>query len=118
MIYEGSAHTRFVRATDQGDVLGAEIAARELEVVNLKDALRLVMLYGSAGNRKFERAAQRWLVRLIEEQSVTLDETRVACEWLRMLTGPDADLAAGSLAALVYRARWDGPGGEPNTMTP
>jgi hypothetical protein len=101
--YVDSAYTRFVRATDHGDVLGAEIAARELPDLNLKDALRLVTLYGSAGHRKFDRAAQRWLVRLLEEQSITLDETRVACEWLALLTGPDADLAAGSLAALVYR---------------
>jgi len=102
--YQGSAYTRFVRATDHDDVLGAEIAARELPRLNLKDALRLVALYARAGNRKYDRAAQRWLVRLLEEQSVTLDETRVACEWLSMLGGPDGDLALGSLAALVYRS--------------
>ena len=103
MAYEGSPVTRFARAIDHDDLLGAEIAAIELPRLNLKDALRLVQLYAKKEHRKFERAALRWLARLIEEQSLTLDEARVACEWLRMLTGPDADLAAGSLAALVYR---------------
>jgi hypothetical protein len=101
--YEGSALTRFMRALERSDVLGADVAARELPNLNLRDALRLVALYADAGNRKFERAALRWLCRLLEEQSLTLDEARVACEWLSALSGPDADLALTSLSAFVFR---------------
>jgi hypothetical protein len=47
--------------------------------VTLEDALELVILYARDGDAKFERAACRWLGRLIvERESLTLQEAQVA----------------------------------------
>ena len=77
-----------------------EAAARELGWVSLGDALALVILYAETEDRRFDRAAVRWLDRLLQERLVALSEARRACEWLEQLTGPDASLAAGSLDGL------------------
>jgi len=87
-----------------GSLVDAEAAARDLKTVSLADALRLVELYAAKQDRKFEPAARRWLIRLLEEKQPSLDETKVAAEWLGCLTGKDADLAAGSLTQFVYRS--------------
>ena len=82
----------------------AELAAKELpKPVALVNALRLVRLYAIAESPKFERAALRWLGRLVTEHEITLDEARVACAWLSALPGQEGDLAASSLSALAYR---------------
>jgi hypothetical protein len=38
-----------------------------------------------------------------EEKPVTMDEPKTAAEWLGLLRGADADLAAVSLAGLIHR---------------
>lgn len=82
----------------------AELAALELpKPMALVNALRLLRLYATSESPKFERAALRWLGRLVSEHEVTLDEARVACAWLSALPGPEGDLAATSLSALAYR---------------
>jgi hypothetical protein len=63
MTSQGSAHGRFTRAIKGGDVLNAEIAARELGSLSPADALSLGLLYQRAGDEKFERAARRWIRR-------------------------------------------------------
>jgi hypothetical protein len=70
---------------------------RTLERAQTRAALR------RAESPKFERAALRWLGRLVTEHPVTLDEARVACLWLSALPGPEGDLAATSLSGLAYR---------------
>ena len=46
----------------------AELAARELPTLTLDDALKLVALYAETGSPKAERAALRWLQRLLDER--------------------------------------------------
>jgi hypothetical protein len=99
----GSHYAQFQRALKNGNLPAAEAACRDLRIINLVDALRLVQLYGAKKDRKFEPAARRWLIRLLEETQPSLDEAKVAAEWLALLSGDDADLAAGSLAQLVHR---------------
>jgi len=65
---QGSPLTRYGRAIDAKSVLMAEIAAREIGWVPLKEALRLVALYAEKEDPKFEKAAARWLVRLAVEK--------------------------------------------------
>ena len=77
------------------------MAARELGQLSLGDALALVALYAEADDEKFERAAIRWLTRLLEERRIALSEARRACEWLEQLAGADANLAVVSLDALA-----------------
>jgi len=50
---------RFRRAIEARSVLLAELTAREMRHL-LEDALELVSLYATAGDKKFERAACRW----------------------------------------------------------
>jgi len=51
---------RFRRAIEARSVLLAELTAREMRHLTLEDALELVSLYATAGDKKFERAACRW----------------------------------------------------------
>lgn len=99
--YEGSPGTRSQRAISRGDMMGAETAAFELGTLSLQDALALVALYGHKHDRKFERAAVRWLRRLLDERPMMLSEARRTSDWLEQLKGDDADLAAGSLSSLL-----------------
>jgi hypothetical protein len=72
----GSASGRFQRACDRGQVLQAEMAAREMGRLSLIHALSLVMLYARTGSPKFELAAVRWLARLaLEGREVRLSES-------------------------------------------
>jgi hypothetical protein len=64
MTSQGSAHARFQRAIQRGDLLNAETAARELGALSVSDALALVLLYQRAGDERFERAARRWIRRV------------------------------------------------------
>lgn len=65
---QGSPATRYRRAVETRSILLAELAAREMSWVPLKDALGLLALYAELGDRKYERAAVRWLVRLAAEK--------------------------------------------------
>jgi hypothetical protein len=100
--YEGSPSARFQRAISRGDMMGAETAAFELTSLSLHDALALVALYARADDRKFDRAAVRWLRRLLQEQPLMLSEAQRAADWLAQLRGDDGDLAAGSLGSLLH----------------
>jgi len=51
---------RFRRAIEARSVLLAELTAREMRHLTLEDALELVSLCATAGDKKFERAACRW----------------------------------------------------------
>lgn len=59
-------------------------------------------IYARAGDRKFDRAAVRWLRRLLDDQTLMLSEAHRAAEWLEQLVGDDSDLALGSLGSLLH----------------
>ncbi len=64
-------------------MLLAEVAAGELERVNLEDALQLVYLYAEAGDPKYERAALRYLERWIVEEKPSLEDVAAtACSFV------------------------------------
>ncbi len=74
-----SSYALFQRALQQRHLLHAELAARELPQLTLEDALRLVTLYAETKSPKAERAALRWLSRLLDERhALTLDEAHRA----------------------------------------
>ena len=50
----------------------AEDAAREMPELPLEDALQLVHLYAERGSPKYEKAAMRWLVRYLTENTPRL----------------------------------------------
>jgi hypothetical protein len=73
---QGSAHGRFARAIQQGNLWAAEVAARELRGLALDDALDLVALIARSRPDRLERAAIRWHGRLsIESQMLTIPES-------------------------------------------
>ena len=88
MTSQGSAYGRFQRALEAG-LFQAEDAARELGSLNLTDALRLVELYAAYDPEKFDRAAVKWLVRLLTETNANLLGANVPLAALGELRGPN-----------------------------
>lgn len=74
MTSPGHPYAEFQRALKNGNLWVAEAVARELHVVSLEDALRLVHLYAEKESPKFERAAMRWLGRYLAESAPSLRE--------------------------------------------
>lgn len=87
----GTTLTRYRRALERRHVFGAEIAAREMGFVPLRDALGLLALYASEGSPKYDKAATRWLARLALES----DDPQLR----------DVQLAAAALQALPVRPK-------------
>jgi len=79
----GTDHAEFQRALRAGNWQSAFAAAHSLPVVRLEDALELVLLGASRVERdRYERLAQRWLARLLEERRLSLREIAWAVERL------------------------------------
>ena len=57
MTAQADPRVRFRRAIEARSVFLAELAAREMGVVSLEEALALVLLYGAAEDPKYARAA-------------------------------------------------------------
>ena len=103
MTSQGTAHGRFTRAIQQGNLWAAEIAARELRGLALADALELVALIAKSRPDRIEPAAIRWHGRLeIEARSLTLAESRFALAALERL--PHDPRLADSLRRLLRTA--------------
>ena len=64
---QGHPYSKFRRALATGNPRIAEVAAREVRRLSLADALDLCLLYRGEP-AKYERAAARWIARLIEER--------------------------------------------------
>ena len=64
---EGRPGARLQRALAAGNLIAAEQAAFEIPSIPLTDARALVELYAEKGDRKFERAALKYLRRYMEE---------------------------------------------------
>jgi hypothetical protein len=71
---EGHPGARFQRALAAGNLPAAEQAAFELRFVPLPDARALVELYAERGDRKYERAAIKYLRRYMDEASPSLTD--------------------------------------------
>jgi hypothetical protein len=94
----------FQRAVQQGNVMRAEAAARQLGHLSLEHALRLLFLYAEKEPIKYERAALRWLGRyVIEGKAVSLLKTQLALAALSELRTGSREAAAKLLMELVRR---------------
>jgi hypothetical protein len=99
----GSAHGRFSRAIEQGNLWAAEVAARELRGLALDDALDLVGLIARSRPDRLERAAIRWHGRLeVEAQTLTIAEAQFALAALSRL--PSDPQAHAMLKKLLRQA--------------
>jgi hypothetical protein len=80
---QGHPYARFRRALSTGNLLIAEAAARDLQTISLADALELCLLYRYEPER-YERAAARWISRLIAERpGVRLSELELVAAGFR-----------------------------------
>jgi hypothetical protein len=98
---QGSAGTRFDRAVRGRNRFLAETAAFEMGALTLADALALVVLYAEARDDKFEKAAVRWLGRLLLEKPMPLALAARCLGLVAELRGPEAERAEQALTALV-----------------
>jgi len=69
--------------------------------VDLEQALQLVALYCEQSDPRAERAMVRWLGRLFAEKPLSFALAARCVELVGELLGPEAERAAGALAALV-----------------
>jgi hypothetical protein len=103
MTSEGRPYARFPRALDVRSVMQAESAARELGRLGLLDALDYLVLLAAEAPDRYDRAAQRWLGRLLTESTLTSDEIAVASGCLRGLPAGYEEQSREVLRALVKR---------------
>jgi hypothetical protein len=95
---------RLRRALEHGSLIQAEAAARECGRLELGDALGLVLLLLDKHDPRYERAALRWLGRLlVEHPRIGFEAADEALGALRWLGGPYADVARARLALLLRR---------------
>ena len=94
----------FRRAIERGNLLSAEAMAREMGHVTLMEALELTALVALRDRERASRFATRWLHRLLEEHSVTIDGAALAACSLAALGTPAHDAAAASLVAMTEQA--------------
>ena len=94
MTAQGSALTRYRRALERGHVFGAEIAAKEMAFLSLRDAIGLLALYAAEDSPKLDKAAVRWLGRLaLESDDLSLHDLQLAAAALQALPRrPDSAL--------------------------
>ncbi len=75
---QGSAYSRFQRALMTGNLHVIEAAAAELPNVGLDDALAILVALAQNSDPRFDRAAARWVGRLLTETPAGLSDARFA----------------------------------------
>ena len=96
MTSQGAAYSRFQRALTTGDMHAIEAAAAELPRVGLDDALAILIVLAQSGDPRFDRAAARWVGRLLTETPAGLSDARFALTLVERL--PDCRDALYGLA--------------------
>jgi hypothetical protein len=109
MSIKGHPYRWFTAALQRGDLAGVRAAAAELgHRVNLVDALSIVLLMADRRDEAYDRAATRWLARLVVERPAAgLADLRAGLGALEALPG-DGAAARRQLAELCARHRLAG----------
>jgi hypothetical protein len=84
--------------------LAAEATARELGRLSLDESLALTALVAEKDAERRSRFAVRWLRRLLEDASLTIEEANLAASCLAALGGSSHEEAVGMLLAMAERA--------------
>ena len=96
----GAANRRFERALADGDLGRAVSASRELPRVGLQDAVKILFLMARNGDRRYPKAAARWLSRFASEAAdVTPEQLAQVADALAELEHADPEAAEVLLAA-------------------
>jgi hypothetical protein len=75
---KGSSYSRFRQALSTGRLSVVLGAAAELPQLALEDALEVLVLMARESDPRFERAAARWVGRLLAERPLGLADARFA----------------------------------------
>jgi hypothetical protein len=98
----GSAYGNFTRSIEAGNVVAAELAARELGSLRLVDALELVALIAKKDRNRSRRMAARWLERWLgEAKAPTIDDAVMVAGCLAALGGGAHENALWSLREVL-----------------
>jgi len=95
-------NTWFRKALEHGDLATVRSTLVELPPLALEDALSVALLICDREPENAERAAVRWLRKLLERPGVTLAELRQALDAFAVLV-EDADGAEATLRRLAGR---------------
>jgi hypothetical protein len=102
---QGHPRAIFARAIERGNVVIAEMAAREVGSLTLGEALALTALVAQKDPGRRSRYVLRWLRRLLEEdECLTIDEAALAVSALAALGGRGHAEALSALLAVAERA--------------
>jgi hypothetical protein len=86
---QGQPRTIFRRALERGNLVRAEVTAREVGRVTIAEALELTALVAKKQPDRYGRFAARWLCLWLEEhEQATLDDVAVLVSKLRSLATP------------------------------
>jgi hypothetical protein len=75
---KGNPYARFRRSLETGRLSVVLTAAVELPRLELDDALEVLILMARDGDPRFDRAATRWVGRLLAERPLGLADARFA----------------------------------------
>jgi hypothetical protein len=102
---QGHPRSIFKRAIENGNVMVAEMTARELGRITLDESLALTALVVQKDPGRRSRYTVRWLLRLLgEDGNVTIEEAVLATSALAALGGRGREEAFSTLSALAERA--------------
>jgi hypothetical protein len=102
----GSPYARFRRALTTGNLHLVDAAARELGRLTLPDALEICLLMAFERDRRFRRAAARWVARaVLERPGLTLDDLLALARALAAVgeSAADGGAARGALRDVCGR---------------
>ena len=86
-------------ALSRGSVDGVLLAAAELPHIGLEDALEIVVLLAREHDHRFDRAAAKWVGRLLVDHPLGLRDARLALALVEHLPAAGAE----TLRALARR---------------
>jgi hypothetical protein len=102
---QGHPRAIFKQAIEHGNVLAAEVTARELGLITLAESLALTALVVQKDPGRRSRYTVRWLRRLIEEdENLSIEAASLAASALAALGGRGHAEAFATLSALAERA--------------
>jgi hypothetical protein len=101
---QGHPLTIFRRSIEVGNVVAAELAAREMRGLSLTDALDFTALVALRNRERSRRMAARWLQRWLDDTpGATIDDAVMVADCLAALGGTAHEAAALFLQAVSGR---------------